>query len=205
MPLRLGGGGGAMLVGRDGIVGGFGAAAAAPAMCDAEVYIAGRAAHMSVSSFRYIFDQSATIRRLTARHNAALMVQAHQTALCSAAHPVEARVSRLLLEVQDRCGGLDVLLTQATLSQMLGVQRTTVNLAEGKLEDAGVISRHRGYMQILNREQLERHACECYSNLKSYMSSLFAVPFADTAFPAQAEPQDRKSVQARAASFPRNL
>src|SRR5215471_11732006 len=42
MPLRDGGGGGAILVGHDGILGAFGAAAAAPAMCDAEVYIPGR-------------------------------------------------------------------------------------------------------------------------------------------------------------------
>src|SRR5262252_1579972 len=53
MPLRSGGGGGAILVGRDGFVGGFGAAAAVPAMCDAEVYIPGRAARMSASAFRY--------------------------------------------------------------------------------------------------------------------------------------------------------
>jgi len=47
MPLLNGGSGGAILLGRDGIVGAFGAAAAAPAMCDAEVYIPGSAAHMS--------------------------------------------------------------------------------------------------------------------------------------------------------------
>src|SRR5262249_12532065 len=116
IPLRDGGGGGAILAGRDGIVGALGAAAAAPAMCDAEVYIPGRAAHISASAFRYILDQSPTIRRLAARHQVALMLQAHQTALCNAAHPVEARVSRLLLEVQDRHGSFDIPLTQSTLS-----------------------------------------------------------------------------------------
>src|SRR5215472_11112816 len=111
MPLRSGGSGGAILVGRDGIVGGVGAAATAPAMCDAEVYIGGRAARISASAFRYVLDQSATVRRLAGRHGAALMVQAHQTALCNAAHPLEARISRLLIEVQDRIGGRDVPLT----------------------------------------------------------------------------------------------
>src|SRR5215472_10862093 len=83
MPLRNGGGGGAILVGRDSFVGGFGAAAVAPAMCDAEVYIGGRAARMSASAFRYVLDQSPMVRRLASRHNVALMVQAHQTALCN--------------------------------------------------------------------------------------------------------------------------
>jgi CRP-like cAMP-binding protein len=176
MPLRNGGGGGAILVGRDGFVGGFGAAATALALCDAEVYIGGRAARISASAFRYVLDQSSAVRRLAARHNAALMVQAHQTAMCNAAHPVEARIGRWLLEVLDRSGGFDVPLTQSTLAHMLGVQRTTVNLAAGRLEAAGVINCRRGYMQVARREQLERHACECYRNVKAYVSRLHALP-----------------------------
>jgi CRP-like cAMP-binding protein len=176
MPLRSGGGGGAILVGRDGFVGGVGATASAPAMCDAEVYIGGRAARISTSAFRYVLDQSAVVRRLTGRYNAALMVQAHQTALCNAAHPVEARISRWLLEVLDRSGGFDVPLTQSTLAQMLGVQRTTVNLAAGRLETLGLINCRRGYIQIVRREQLDRHACECYRSVKAYVARLHAPP-----------------------------
>jgi CRP-like cAMP-binding protein len=178
MPLRNGGGGGAIVVGRDGFVGGFAAAATAPAMCDAEVYIGGRAARMSASAFRYVLDQSPLVRRLASRYNAALMVQAHQTALCNAAHAVEARIARWLLEVLDRSGGFEVPLTQSTLAHMLGVQRTTVNLAAGRLEEAGVINCRRGYMQIVRREQLERHACECYRSVKAYVAHLHALPAA---------------------------
>ena len=76
------------------------------------------------------------LRRLACRYGAVLMAQAHQTALCNAAHPVEARIARWLLEVLDRSGGFDVPLTQSTLALMLGVQRTTVNLAAGRLEAA---------------------------------------------------------------------
>ena len=177
-PLHDGNNGGAILVGRDGVLGSLGAAAAAPAVCDAEVYISGRAARISASAFRYVLDQSATVRRLAGRHGASLMVQAHQTALCNAAHPVEARIARWLLEVLDRSGGFDVPLTQSTLALMLGVQRTTVNLAAGRLETAGVINCRRGYMQIARREQLERHACECYRNVKAYVSRLHALPAA---------------------------
>jgi CRP-like cAMP-binding protein len=185
MPLRSGGGGGAILIGRDSFCGGFGAAASAPAMCDAEVYIGGRAARMSASAFRYVLDQSAVVRRLTGRYNAALMVQAHQTALCNAAHPVEARISRWLLEVLDRSGGFDVPLTQSTLAQMLGVQRTTVNLAAGRLETLGLINCRRGYIQIVRREQLERHTCECYRSVKAYVARLHAPPPVDPASAAE--------------------
>ena len=185
MPLRDGDGGGAILVGRDGILGAWEAAAAAPAMCDVLVYIPGRAARMSASSFRYVLDQSPAIRRLTERFNAARMVQAHQTALCNAAHPVEARIARSLLEVLDRTDGFDVPLTQITLAQMLGVQRTTVNLAAGGLEAAGIINCRRGHIQVVRREQLERHACECYRTVKEYMSLLHALPAGTAATPVE--------------------
>jgi CRP-like cAMP-binding protein len=178
MHLSSGESAGAILVGWNGILGGLEAAAAAPLTCDAEVYIQGRAARMSASAFRHVLDQSPPMRRLLARYDAALMMQAHQTALCNAAHPVEARVSRWLLEVLDRSGGFDVPLTQFTLSQMLGVQRTTINLALRRLEAAGVIRRYRANIQIKGRERLESHACECYDQVRNCLSSFVTVPAA---------------------------
>jgi CRP-like cAMP-binding protein len=173
MPMRGGHGRGAIVVGRDGIVGAFEAAAAAPGLCNAEVYIPGRAARMPASAFRDVLDQSPAIRQLITRYLAALTVQVQQTALCNGVHPVEARISRWLLDIQDRCGGSDVPLTQATMAQMLGVQRTTVNLVARRLAAAGVIICRRACLDIVNREQLERHACECRFSLKSYLSTLF--------------------------------
>src|ERR1043166_2993837 len=165
MPLGNGGGGGAILLGSGGLLEAFEAAAAAPALCDAEVLIGGQASRITGSRFVDVLDRSPAIRRLTARYNAAGMVQAHQTALCNAAHPVEARVARLLLEIQDRCGDTKVPLTQTRLSQLLGVQRTTVNLAAGNLQDAGMINCRRGCVEIVRREALERRTCECYLHL----------------------------------------
>jgi hypothetical protein len=45
-------GGGVAVVGRDGLVGGLGAAASAPATCDADVQIAGQGWRMSALAFR---------------------------------------------------------------------------------------------------------------------------------------------------------
>ena len=168
------GGGGTILLGRDGVIGSLSAAASAPAVCNVDVYISGRAARMSASAFRYILDQSTRIRRAAARYNAALIMQAQQTALCSVTHRVEDRIARCLLEVQDRAGDSEIRLTQNTLAQILGVQRTTVTFAAGHLEAAGIVKCGRGHIQIIKREQLERYACECYRNLKVYVARLFA-------------------------------
>jgi len=174
MSLRDGTGAGVVLIGRDGVVGGFAAAAWAPATCAAEVHITGQASRMSASAFRYVLDQSAAVRCLAARFDSAIMAQSQQTALCNAAHSVEARTCRLLLEVHDRGDGDRVPLTQNSLAQTLGVRRTTVTLVAGRLEAAGALICRRGYVQISNREELERRSCECYAHAKGYVARLFA-------------------------------
>lgn len=174
VPLLEVSGAGVALVGREGVIGGFAAAASAPAACDAAVQVGGTALRMPAPAFRYALEQSPSLRCLAARFDAAMLAHAQQTALCNAAHPVEARICRYLLEVQDRCGGDKIPLTQATLGQLLSVRRTTVTLVAGRLEAAGVLRCRRGYMQIIDREELERHACACYGHLKRYMAKLFA-------------------------------
>lgn len=174
IPLRGIAGAGVTLVGREGVIGGFAAAGSVPAACDAEVQVAGTALRMPTAAFRYALEQSGALRSLAARFDSAMMAQTQQSVLCNATHPVECRICRYLLEVQDRCGGDKIPLTQAMLGQLLSVRRTTVTLVAGRLETAGVLHCRRGYMQILDREELEHRACDCYGHLKRYMAKLFA-------------------------------
>jgi CRP-like cAMP-binding protein len=174
MPLRDNPGAAAALVGRDGVVGAFPALATAPAASDAVVLIGGQASRLSAAAFRYVLDQSPSIRRRVARYAYAMIVQSQQTALCHAAHPVESRICRWLLAIQGRCAGDRVPLTQSTLAQMLGVRRTTVTLVAGRLEAAGVLKCHRGYMQIVNQDELERRSCECHALFNGYVDQLLA-------------------------------
>lgn len=190
-PLRDNPGAAALLIGRDGIVGVAAAVAAAPAIADAQIQIGGHASRMSASAFRYILDQSPSIRRRVARFINAMMAQAQQTALCHAAHPVESRICRWLLEIQARGSGDKVPLTQSTLSQLLGVRRTTVTLVAGRLEAAGVLKCHRGYMQIVSQQDLERRSCECHALLKRYVSKLGGAAPETTSTYARAISPDR--------------
>lgn len=171
MPLHDNPGAAAMLIGREGIVGAVAATAEAPATSDAEVHIGGAASRMPAAAFRYIVDQSLAIRQRLARFTNAMLAHAQQTALCHANHSVEARICRWLLEVQDRSGSSKVPLTQGTLAQMLGVRRTTVTLVAGRLEAAGVLKCRRGYVQLINQQELARHSCECYERVRSYMAA----------------------------------
>jgi CRP-like cAMP-binding protein len=165
---RVAPGVGIALIGRDCFAGGFAAAASAPASCDCEILIAGKASKMSASAFRYALDRSQSLRRWAAQYDEALMAQAQQTAICNAAHSVEARICRWLLEVQDRCDGERIPLTHGTLAQLLSVRRTTVTLVAGRLEAAGAINCRRGLMQIVDRAALERLCCKCHGHLKRH-------------------------------------
>jgi len=181
VPLREETGAAVLMIGSDGIVGGFAAAASAPVTCDAEVHIAGEASRMSASAFREALDRNPGMRRAAARFQSVMLAQAQQTALCNASHPVEARICRWLLEVHDRSGSNKVPLTQSTLAQMLGVRRTTVTLVAGRLETAGVLNCRRGFLQIQNREKLERRSCECYAQLKNHAERLAEIARRETA------------------------
>ncbi len=90
------------------------------------------------------------------------LVQMTQSVLCNRMHEVEARLARWLLTSADRMESESLNLTQEFLAQMLGVQRSTVTVAAGELQRAGMIGYSRGKIHILDRAKLSHSACECY-------------------------------------------
>ena len=90
------------------------------------------------------------------------LVQVTQSVLCNRMHEVESRLARWLLTSADRMEAESLNLTQEFLAQMLGVQRSTVTVAAGELQRAGMIGYSRGKIHILDRPALTKTACECY-------------------------------------------
>jgi hypothetical protein len=66
----------------------------------------------------------------------------------------------------DRVRSNDLPLTQEFLGQMLGTRRSSVTVAAGILQEAGIISTARGDVKIINRKKLEDAACECYGMMQ---------------------------------------
>ena len=95
------------------------------------------------------------------------MVQVTQSVLCNRMHEVDARLARWLLTSADRMESESLHLTQEFLAQMLGVQRSTVTVAAGELQRAGMIGYSRGRINILDRAALTGVACECYEIVSS--------------------------------------
>src|SRR5882762_5888737 len=111
------------MIGRDGVVGGFGGTRRRYFGDRRIVLFPGTASIVDIADFRMVAGQSATFRNLLARHEQAILAQAQQSAACNASHSVEARLSRWLLHARDLWDGTTLPMTQECLAQMIGVQR----------------------------------------------------------------------------------
>jgi CRP-like cAMP-binding protein len=126
-------------------------------------------AQIEASAFRIdseklvgLLRESPKLERQLQQFSQIMAAQVTQIAACNRLHEVEERLARWLLMSADRVGSNSVPLTQEFLAQMLGTRRSSVTVAAGILEKAGLINHKRGDVRIIEREKLEDAACECY-------------------------------------------
>ena len=160
------------MVGRDSIFGAFSTLGDAVALNSAVVLVPGVASMLDLDRLRTAAEQSSTFRSLLARHGLAVYAQIQQTAGCNAAHTVESRLARCLLQTHDLSGGCKLLLTQEVLAQMIGARRNSVSLVASTLQQANFIHYSRGHIEIIDVEGLSRTACECYASVKTQYNRL---------------------------------
>ena len=86
------------------------------------------------------------------RNDQSASAQTQQVATCNALHELEERLSRWLLQTRDLVRSDTLPLTQEFLSQMLGVQRSSVTSVARKLQEAGLIDCRRGRIDVLDIE-----------------------------------------------------
>jgi CRP-like cAMP-binding protein len=152
-------------VGNEGLVGLPVFVGEPPRGTSAHVQIPGEGLRMPARAFREAVSRSASMQKLVQRYGFALFNQVMQVAACNRFHDVEQRTARWLLMVQDRMPGDRFQLTHEVLSLMLGVRRSSVTVAAGRLSSAGLIDYHRGQVTITNRDGLEKRSCECYRSI----------------------------------------
>jgi CRP-like cAMP-binding protein len=115
---------------------------------------------------RTAFRQCPALERQIQRYSQILGSQTTQIATCNRLHNVEERLARWLLMTQDRVVTPNLPLTQEFLAEMLGTRRSSVTVAAGALQKAGLISYRRGHVTVLNRSRLEEIVCVCYGLLQ---------------------------------------
>jgi CRP-like cAMP-binding protein len=136
------------------------------------VQISGTASRIELDWMHDAFRTRPTIQQLVLRFTEALLAQTLQSVACNATHSVEARCCRWILSTRDRWGSDELPLTHEFLSEMLGVQRSTVSAITRTLHEAGLINQSRGVITIIDRRGLEETSCECYEVIRRKFAQL---------------------------------
>lgn len=136
------------------------------------VKCAGDAFRVSTAWIRSVLEKP-MVMRLFLQYIQALFTQIAQTAVCNRHHVLDQQFCRLLLSTLDRTHGEQLLITQESISDTLGVRRESVTDAAIKLQKAGLIKYARGRITVLNRAGLESRACECYGVVRKEFTRLF--------------------------------
>lgn len=138
------------------------------------IQVAGEGLRIDAEKLRAIFDESLTLRRSIERFIWSTLAFYAQCAACNRFHSLEERMSRWLLTVRDRINDNNLPLTHEFLGQMLGAHRSTVTLALGAFERAGVLHNRRGKIELTDLGRIEKSSCECLEAIRKLPS--FAPP-----------------------------
>jgi CRP-like cAMP-binding protein len=150
------------LVGKEGMIGLPLIAGFRTSATRAVVQIEGTALRIDSEALAAVLRQCPTLDPKLQQFSQILAMQATQIAACNRLHEVEERLARWLLMSADRVGTSSLGLTQEVIGQMLGTRRSSVTVAAGILQKAGLIAYTRGDVKIVQRARLEQAACECY-------------------------------------------
>jgi CRP-like cAMP-binding protein len=150
------------LIGAEGVAGVSVVLGATNSYSETMCQTGGGAFCIASGDLRRALENAPHLRDLLLRYTHVFHVQVAQTAACNAHHELSQRLARWLLAAHDRSGVPELSLTQDLIAVMLGVRRSTVSLAAGALQRAGVIRYQHGHIAIVDRVGLENAACECY-------------------------------------------
>jgi CRP-like cAMP-binding protein len=155
------------LIGKEGFVGSPLLAGFRTANTRSIVQIEGSAFRVDAEAFTGILPSSRLLDRSLQQYAHTLAMEVNYLAACNRLHEVRERLARWLLMSSDRIDSSHVPLTQDLLADMLGTRRSSVTVAAGMLEGAGLILNTRGDIEILDRKRLESAACDCYRTMNA--------------------------------------
>ncbi|WP_342108103.1 Crp/Fnr family transcriptional regulator [Methylobacterium sp. SI9] len=159
-------------VGHEGAIGGVVSQGYLPAFTRCVVQIEGAVLRMDADRLREAKGASPALNDLFVRYADCLLAQVLQSVACNATHPIEQRVVRWLLALQDRLGTDALPVTQTVLAAMLGVGRSYVSGVLGTLQDRGLIVVGRGRIHLLDRGRAEAACCECHARVRRHFMAV---------------------------------
>jgi CRP-like cAMP-binding protein len=130
------------------------------------IQMPGSAMRLKTEALRDELKGGGAIQIVLQRYAQTLFTQISQSAACVSSHAVDKRLSRWLMMTHDRAPGDEFEMKHEFMAMMLGVTRSVVTRAAGRLQNEKMIRYTRGQVTILDRSRLEATACECYAVVK---------------------------------------
>lgn len=160
------------VIGNEGIVGIGAVLRGTLALHDAVVRIPNQTQALPLAVFSREMERGGAFHDTMMHYTQAFIASLTQAAACNALHSIEKRCARCLLDISDRMGRADFVLTQELLATMLGVRRASVTICATDLHHAGLIDYGHRRVVIRDRSGLEGISCECYAVVKGLFSRL---------------------------------
>jgi CRP-like cAMP-binding protein len=160
-------------VGREGLVGlniFFGAKITPTQLV---VHVGGTVMRMKSELFREeLRSERSVMPHLLFRYTQMLLAMTGQSSACNKLHSIEQQLGKWLLMMHDYVSD-ELLLTHELISLTLGVRRAGISESSLSFKNEGLIDYKRGHIQILDRQGLERKACECYGVIRNEYERLY--------------------------------
>lgn len=164
----------AVLIGREGAVGGIVSSGNLPAYCRIVVKFGGPFATLPVNALEAAKRQSPTLRYLFARYADCLLAQILQSTACNAIHSIEQRTAKWIISAMERTGAQTVPLTHEELASMLGVGRSYASRVIQTFKVDGVLDTRRGALVVRDRAALEARSCRCNESVKDHFREVLS-------------------------------
>ncbi|MFN4140846.1 Crp/Fnr family transcriptional regulator [Aestuariivirga sp.] len=170
----------ALLVGREGAVGGIVSQGNLPAFAKIAIQTGGDLLCIPVSVLDDCKERSRAVENLFARYADCLVAQMFQTAACNAAHSIEQRTAKWIGAAIERSGSREVPLTQERLAAMLGVGRSYISRVIGTFKLDGTLAVRRGHLVVKDEEKLRARSCSCHEIVKQHFNTVLHGVYPET-------------------------
>ena len=155
------------VIGNEGMLGTAVALGAKTTTTRALIQLPGSAMRMKAGALRDELGRGGALPDVLLAYAHALFTQVSQSAACVSSHAVDKRLSRWMLMTHDHAPGDEFEMKHEFMAMMLGVTRSVVTRAAGRLQKEELIRYTRGRVTVLDRKRLEATACECYGAVKA--------------------------------------
>jgi CRP-like cAMP-binding protein len=136
------------------------------------IQVEGHGHRISIADLKEVVAAHSELQGLVRKYARAFLTQTMQNVACNGLHSIPQRCCRWLLMARDRSDSDEIMLTQEFLALMLGVRRASVSEVLRPLQEAGLVTSVRGRITILDRDGVEKGACECYRIMQDQLLSM---------------------------------